>query len=90
MIYAITTIATEVVAPDDSDRMITFSAGKFALSATSIYIQPVNTKKPWIILNAAGKSDTTMLIPHGTQLEGYTDTGTADLAVLITGFLKPI
>jgi hypothetical protein len=90
MLFALTTTAKDVLSPDDSDRMITFSAGKFAASATSVYIQPVNTKKPWIILNAAGKSDTTMLIPHGTQLEGYTDAGTADLAVLITGFLKPI
>lgn len=89
MFYELTTTAKDVLSPDDSDRMVTFSAGKFASSATSIYIQPVNTKKPWIILNAAGRSDTTMLIPHGTQLEGYTDTGTADLAVLITGFLKP-
>lgn len=89
MLFALTTTAKEVLSPDDSDRMIKFSAGKFASSATTVYIQPVNTKKPWIILNAAGKSEDTLLIPHGTQLEGYTDTGTSDLAVLITEFKKP-
>lgn len=89
MIHALTTTPLEVLSPDDSDRWVSFSAGKFASSATTVYIQKVNTKNPWVILNAAGKSDTTMLIPHGTQLEGYTDTGTADLAVLITDFLNP-
>lgn len=84
MLYAITTTAKEVVAPDSSDRMIKFSAGKFASSATSVYIRKVNTLSPWLILNAAGKSDASLLVPHGTQLEAYTDTGTADLAVLKT------
>ncbi len=84
MLYALTTTAKEVLAPDSNDRMIKFSAGNFASSAASIYIRKVNSKNPWLILNAAGKSADQLIIPHGTQLEAYTDQGTADLAVLKT------
>lgn len=84
MLFALTTTAKEVLPPDSSDRMIKFSAGKFASSATSVYIRKVNTLNPWLILNAAGKSASELLVPHGTQLEAYTDTGTADLAVVKT------
>lgn len=83
MLYALTTTAKEVYAPQSADAMAHFSAGNFS-TAVSIYIRPVNTKKPWVILNAAGKSDTSLVVPHGTQLEAYTDAGTADLAVLKT------
>ncbi len=83
MLYSLTTIAIEVLAPDSNDRLVKFSAGKFS-TAVSVYIRPVNTKNAWLILNAAGKSSDQILVPHGTQLEAYTDAGTADLAVLKT------
>ena len=82
MLYALTTTAKEVVAPDSSDRRIKFSAGNFASSAASVYIRKVNSKNAWLILNGAGKSSDELTVPHGTQLEAYTDQGTADLAVL--------
>lgn len=81
MLYALTTTAKEVYAPQSDNAVIRFSAGNFS-TAVSVYIRPVNTKKPWIILNAAGNSDITLMVPHGTQLEAYTNAGTADLAVL--------
>jgi hypothetical protein len=84
MLYPITTTAIEVVAPESNDRMMKFSAGKFAGSATSVYIRKVNTLSPWLVLNAAGESTSSLLVPHGTQLEAYTDIGTADLVVLKT------
>lgn len=84
MLFALTTTAKEVVAPSSADQIVKFSAGKFASSATSVYIRKVNTANPWLILNAAGKSADQLLVPHGTQLEAYTDTGTADLAVVKT------
>ncbi len=84
MLYAMTTTAIEVVAPESYDRMVRFSAGKFASSATCVYIRKVNTLSPWLVLNAAGKSSDQILVPHGTQLEAYTDAGTADLVVLKT------
>jgi hypothetical protein len=81
MLYALTTTAKEVYAPQSDGAIIRFSAGNFS-TAVSIYIRPVNTKKPWVILNAAGNTDISFMVPHGTQLEAYTDAGTADLAVL--------
>ncbi len=83
MLYSLTTTAIEILAPDSNDRLVKFSAGKFS-TAVSVYIRPVNTKKPWLVLNAAGKSAEQLLVPHGTQLEAYTDAGTADLVVLKT------
>ncbi len=83
MLYSLTTTAVEVYAPQSADALVKFSAGKFS-TAVSVYIRPVNTKKPWLILNAAGRSSDQIMVPHGTQLEAYTDAGTADLAVLKT------
>lgn len=82
MIISLTTTAKEVVAPDSNDRIIKFSAGNFASSAASVYIRKVNSKNPWLILNGVGKSSDQLTVPHGTQLEAYTDAGTADLVVL--------
>ena len=83
MLYSLTTTAKEVVAPSSADQIVKFSAGKFS-TAVSVYIRKVNTLNPWLILNAAGKSAGELLIPHGTQMEAYTDAGTADLAVVKT------
>lgn len=81
MLYNLTTTAKEVYAPQSKDAIVKFSAGNFS-TAAMIAIRPVNTKKTWLLLNAAGKSSDQILVPHGTQLEAYTDAGTADLAVL--------
>ena len=83
MLYAITTTAIEVVPPSSHDQICKFSAGKFS-TAVSVYIRKVNSKNPWLILNAAGRSASELMVPHGTQLEAYTDAGTADLAVVKT------
>lgn len=82
MLKSLTTTAIEVLSPDSNDRMIKFSSGKYVAPATTVYIRKVNSLSPWIVLNAAGKSESTDMIPHGTQLEAYTDGGTADLVVL--------
>ncbi len=83
MLYSISTTAVEVFAPQSQNAYVKFSAGKFS-TAVSVYIRPVGTQNPWLILNAAGKSADQMWVSHGTQLEAYTDAGTADLAVLKT------
>ncbi len=83
MLFRLTTTAIEVVRPSSHDGLYKFSAGQFS-TAVSVYIRPVGTLSPWLILNAAGKSEATLMVPHGTQLEAYTDAGTADLAVLKT------
>ncbi len=82
MQYSLTTTAKDIWQAHSHDAIVKFSAGKFASSATSVYIRPVNTLNAWIILNAAGKSSDQIMVPHGVQLEAYTDAGTADLAVL--------
>ncbi len=81
MLFALSTTAKEVVAPSSADQIVKFSAGNFS-TAVSIYVRKVNTKNPWLILNAAGKTSDELMVPHGTQLEAYTDAGTADLAIV--------
>lgn len=83
MLYSLTTTPIEVYAPRSADAWVKFSAGNFSADE-AVYIRPVNTQKPWLILNGAGKSGDQILVPHGTQLEAYTSAGTADLAVLKT------
>jgi hypothetical protein len=84
MLFAITTTAIEVIAPHSMDAYYKFSASKFVSSATAIYIRPVGTANPWLVLNGTGNSSDKLLVPGGTQLEAYTDAGTADLVILKT------
>lgn len=84
MKYALTTTAKTVLDPDDEDRRIKFSAGNVAAGAADIYIRPVGTLNPWVILHLAGSSQASFMVPHGTQLEALTDQGTADLIVIKT------
>ena len=79
---SLSTTAAEVYAPRSQDTIVRFSAGNFASSAATVYIRPVNTRKPWILLEKTGTTSIKMIIPGGTQLEAYTDSGTADLTVL--------
>lgn len=83
MLYSLSTTAREVLAPSSADQIVLFSSGSFS-TAVTIYIRKVNTKNPWIILSSGGKTSEKMMIPHGTQLEAYTDAGTAELVVVKT------
>lgn len=80
MKYSLTTTPKTVIESASVARVLRLSAGLFS-TAVNVYLAPSGTKNVIVILNSGGATHTMIAVPAGVNLEGYTDAGTAELAV---------
>ncbi len=79
--HSLTTTALRIIEPTGFDRMYRISAGKFS-TAVVVYLEVGNKGEADVILSANGSTQTTLFVPRGTEVQAWTDAGTAELAVL--------
>lgn len=81
MKYSLTTSRQTIIDSASIDRVYVLTAGVFS-TAVAVYISIGRGSPVDVILSSGGTTHVHLAVPANTEVEAFTDAGTAELAVM--------